>query len=864
MQWNRKKILVAIAALAILWLPLTHAEETETVLHWKNGDTLPGQLLESKSGKIHWSSPHFSDNLIVDVNVLDSIVFPKQSVSATEAFRIGTVSGDIWMADFIGSDLTINSSTDTFDKETRVDDQNTFHFSSKRHGQFRVNREMIYTLENREHSNLLFDGSQLADWKLPVEKISDGALLLSQDAQPSWHADRGGRPQTNTAKANIFYAFDWPKGFEIDLELASTARPPSFVFALGKNLYETVRLETWVNELVVVQGTLFEPVLTIQPDRRNFRLRIAYHENTDGENSGVLKVLDLNGNVLLKLDGVKPTIEASGIYIYNRGQDLTVRRLRVYRKPPTEITNRQIDASKPRVYMMSGEIVPGKLFVEKNRSYVLDTDGTRRDIDLQQIDRVVQPGIMLKTTAQPVALTYIDGTVLRGQITQLNSDSVQLQTAFVDEPITCSLAGASLLQFGSTTKTQTPVEDYDKLFYESGSLRGYISFDSKDVTSLRWQPVGASKSVRLANVRGTRVERALQRVSKQKPFDIEQFPHLLHLKNGEVIPCQVLSYNETSIGFQSPFISVRHIDSVHVKSIEFSGRKTYARTENRNPITITGGKGKHRIILEDGRILNAVTRRAKDGNVEIIILSDKKEEQPKWVKVEGDFAVNDAAALKRGVELIFDPLETRSRKLDAKLERALTIPRFNRDDPPNHILVASNGDLKRGKLLGINGQTIQFDSKLRKFSLPIDRVARVVDVSADSQPSAVSSQLQEVAGSSDPSLTENRQPTTLTKNSSTDTSTKARVLGQNYSPEIRVTLTDSPILIFEPIEVKDGKLFGRSPIYEKVSVPIDSIQYLHFGEKAKSFKSVYEEWVVRPAKEPEYADDPESDHGHDH
>ena len=167
MQWNRKKILVAIAALAILWLPLTHAEETETVLHWKNGDTLPGQLLESKSGKIHWSSPHFSDNLIVDVNVLDSIVFPKQSVSATEAFRIGTVSGDIWMADFIGSDLTINSSTDTFDKETRVDDQNTFLFSSKRHGQFRVNREMIYTLENREHSNLLFDGSQLADWKLP-------------------------------------------------------------------------------------------------------------------------------------------------------------------------------------------------------------------------------------------------------------------------------------------------------------------------------------------------------------------------------------------------------------------------------------------------------------------------------------------------------------------------------------------------------------------------------------------------------------------------------------------------------------------------------------------------------------------------
>jgi len=825
MQWNQKKILVAIAALTILWLPVTHAEETETVLHWKNGDTLPGQLLESKSGKIHWSSPHFSDNLIVDVNVLDSIVFPKKSMSVTEAFRVGTVSGDIWMADLIGSD------------------DNTLLFSSKRHGEFRVNREMIYTLESREHSNLLFDGSQLSAWKLPEEGNGNGGngvvlFAKEQETQPSWHSDRGGRPQTKIAKANIFQAFDWPKRFEIDLELASNARPPSFVFALGKNLYETVRLETWVNELVVVQGTLFEPVLTIQPDRRNFRLRITYHENTDGENTGVLKVLDLNGNVLLKLDGVKPTVEASGIYIYNRGQDLTVRRLRVYRQP-TEITNRQIGASKPRVYMMSGEIVPGKLFVEKNelslRGTVLDTDGTQRDIDLQQIDRVVQPGITLKTTTQPTTLTYIDGTVLRGQITQLNSDSIQLQTAFVSDPITCSLAGASLLKFESTTKTQAPVEDYDKLFYESGSLRGHISFDSKDVANLRWKPVGASESVRLANARGTRVERALQRVSKQKPFNTAQFPHLLHLKNGEVIPCQVLSYDETSIGFQSPFISAQHIDSVHVKGIEFSGKKTRTRTENRNPITITGGKGKHRVILEDGRILNAVTRRAKDGNVEIIILSDNKEEQPKWVKVEGDFAVNDAVALKRGVELIFDPLETRSRKLDAKLERALTVPRFNRDDPPNHILVASNGDLKRGRLLGINGQTIQFDSKLRKFSLPIDRVARVVDVDTESNQQAATSNQK---GQNPLPLTVSdgrRQPTAI-------------------QSEIRVTLTDSPILIFEPLEVKEGKLLGRSSIYDKVSVPVDSIQYLHFGEKAKSFKSVYEEWVVRPAKEPAYDD----------
>ena len=131
---------------------------------------------------------------------------------------------------------------------------------------------MIYTLERREHSNLLFDGSQLTAWKLPGQDKGDGAVPSSQRTQSGWHADHDGHPQTDTTKANIFYALDLPKRFEIDLEISLTARPPSFVFSLGKNLYEAVRLETWVSELVVVQGNLFKPMLTIQPDHRNLRL----------------------------------------------------------------------------------------------------------------------------------------------------------------------------------------------------------------------------------------------------------------------------------------------------------------------------------------------------------------------------------------------------------------------------------------------------------------------------------------------------------------------------------------------------------------------------------------------------------------
>ena len=306
MQWNLKRLFVAVAALAVLWTSMTQAQEPETSqdytqkLRWKNGDILPGKLLESTSGAIHWASPHFSDDLVIDIGVLDSIIFPEQSVPATEAFRVGTVSGDIWMADIIDSD------------------EDTFLFSSKRHGLFRVNRAAIYTLERRVHPNLVFDGSQLTNWKLPKEDAKEPVLLFGGDARSDWYADRSGHPRTDKVKAKIFHALDWPQYFEIDLELASAARPPGFVFALGKNLYEALRLETWVNELVVVQGTLFEPVLTIEPDRRSFRLRLAYDGDTD-----VLEVFDFAGNLLLKLDGVEQTTEESGVYIFNRGQNLT-------------------------------------------------------------------------------------------------------------------------------------------------------------------------------------------------------------------------------------------------------------------------------------------------------------------------------------------------------------------------------------------------------------------------------------------------------------------------------------------------------------------------------------------------------------
>lgn len=819
MQWNQKKMLVVVATLAVLWGPATQAQETETSgvardpkvalqkLRWKNGDILPGQLLESAYETILWASPYFSEDLVIDSSVLESVIFPKQSVPVPEAFRVVTVSGDIWMADIVGSD------------------ENTFLFSSERHGQFRVNRTAIYTLERRVHPNLIFDGAQLTAWKSAGRGANDPVFPFGGPARSNWYADRSGHPYTNQVKSKIFHALNWPRRFEIDLELAATSRPPGFVFALGKNLYEALRLETWVNELVVVQGTLFEPVLTIQPDRRSFRLRLAYDEGT-----GVLNIFDRTGNLLMELKDVRPTVKEAGLYVYNRGQDLTIRRLRVYRQP-TQPANQHIDSSKPRVHKMDGQVVHGKLFVERSSIYVLDTDGTRHALDLPQIDRVVQPGTALIGTDPSVGLTYPDGAVLHGKIVQVNPESVILQTGFADEPVTCSFAGASLLRLKPESlsvtgtgqaETDGRAEDKDKLFYPSGSLRGRVLFNGKGASCIQWQPVGALKSVRLVPNSTTRIERSWRRASLKKPwpFDPKQYPHVLHFKNGENVACQISSYNGTTLNFQSPFLSVQRIDSARIKALEFSGRtyipignRTLSSTDRHPFRFFENGERVQKIeiqniqIMKDGEKAEFVFR--GDGNLplkngEIIFFMDGERLK---LNPNGDW-----------IEIIDGRPKSKRSQLDVKLQRALTVPRFSRDNPPSHILVANTGDMKRGKLLGFNGQTIQFDSKLRQFSIPMDRVARVVDVS----------KVLEIPPDDAPDVKE----------------------------QVLVRLIDGSILVFEPLESKTGKLLGRSPIYGIVEIPVNSIQHLRFGDAAASLKTAFAKWVVRPAKEPTFGDEP--------
>lgn len=793
MGWKRKQATLTTALLALAWIGMPQAQEAATRLRWNNGDVLTGTLLESGAGQIRWSSPVFLDDLVVDVSALDSIAFPERDVPATGLFRIGTVSGDVWTGDLIGSD------------------EEAFLFSSRRFGEVRVNRKAIYSLERLAHPNLAFGGSQSVVWGVAPQEgpirsltyqvydgreewprwpkdgvpdlsrlspVDDGSFaagyldlgrdfarqsLIGTNPPAGWRRGPGGHLETDRSNATIFRRVELPERFAIELELMATGRP-RFVLAFGEDestaaqAPHSLRLETWWDALVVVSDKAFARVMTINEEQHDVRLRLAF----DGR-AREIKISDWNGRSLVRWNGVETPTGESGLLIRNQGEDLTVRRLSIYRQSG-EGRAQPVDAARARVHLIDGGVLYGRLFVQDGQASVVDQDGNRRPVALEQVDRIVRPEAELAATSRLPELTYADGSILRGVVERVSSDQVVLRTAFSETPVRCALAGASFLRFRPAGGESPPTRrSADELFLASGRLRGRLSFAFRE-SCVSWVPEGAAGPVRFGAIGGARVALRRKSLTTRSYFDEQKYPFVLHLKSGEVIPCLVLSYNEKTLRLQSPYTETREISSSYVKAIEFEPSASPDRTEK------------------------------PAGNPEDWFAAIVGPQQPAPDRIE-----------------------------PGNLDRALTIPRFNRDHPPSHVLVARNGDAMRGRLLAIEGQAVQFESGRRRVSVPIDLLSRAVNVSPPEAAVA-----EAAAGT-----------------------------GGGLQGLIRATLDDGSVLSFQAVESKDGRLLGRSPIYGDTAVPIESISELALGDHAQERGgSVFEEWVARPAREPEFSKTP--------
>lgn len=838
--------LTSLAVVAALCTALAPAQG-ETTLRFKNGDAIAGQLLSGDGKRLRWSSPQFVDDLVVGTGELAAIEFTPAKGSNPAPFRIVTTSGDVWYANLV------------------VADQQGFVFESARHGRVRLEKAAIHSIDRRVQPGLALDGSQFdvfrlvqegpirnlryrafqGEWgqdRLPdfdrLRPVADGRftsgrfdlelapvrpsyglvfegqleigepgrfefLLRGDDIvrlridgklvahshlenvrarvdltagrhevrldyvdfggrailncsmtgpgiegrvelaginrSTGWRRGVGGQAFTDKKLVSLFSAVELPVRFELDL-LLSSSQIPQFCLGLGARVAgavaseQPVRLETWGDGLMLVAGEVFEPIAKLAKGGRELRLRLVFDTK-----KGVVEVFDSSGSGR-RVPGVQLTAGVSGVYLHNRGADLLVQRLRIGRIAAG--SDRELSGIQgEHVRLVDGRILPGTLRVDAGGARVVRNGGADTVIELVQLASIERPAARLAPAVQladdSVELRYLDGATVRGQLAAHGAEHISIHTAFAKAPLTCLLTGAKRLRFGAASAIQdreVSATD-DEAILSAGRLRGRLSFSASDA-ALRFTPPSGS-ALRLASTADVRVEISRSRVSRGSSFDATAFPHVLHLKNGEVLPCWVEAFDRKVVHIRSPFGPIRKVGAQYLKAIEFSG-------------TALG----------------------------------PRDQEPPFQR--------------------------------EALERALTVPRFRRDDPPSHLVVALNGDMKRGVVLGISNDTISFESKLKKRNLPRSRIAWIVFVAAPASEKATEEFAKPTEGM------------------------------------VRVELDDGPVILCTPRGTKDGKLLGSSAWHGEVAVPIASIRNLELGDRVLLPRLLYDSWTVRPAPEPKY------------
>jgi thiol-disulfide isomerase/thioredoxin len=87
-----------------------------------------------------------------------------------------------------------------------------------------------------------------------------------------------------------------------------------------------------------------------------------------------------------------------------------------------------------------------------------------------------------------------------------------------------------------------------------------------------------------------------------------------------------------------------------------------------------------------------------------------------WGNRPTAITVNDFSARSQ-------PGQARLPNVDAEIRRqTLTVPRFRRDDPPRHVIIAANGDVLRGEIESMTPSHFKFRSGLESFTVPRERV----------------------------------------------------------------------------------------------------------------------------------------------
>ena len=419
-------------------------------LRWSNGDSLSGTLLKADENSLTWQSPMFTDPLQIELSYLASVQFPaSEAAKSDEAeFQILMRNGDLLSG-------RLKSMTET-----------SMSFESERFGSFEVAQDQIFSLQRAEKFGMIYSGPRGLDqwqdaWRRPAN-VNNGiaigfggglaAPLQQADTSPLKKADRriwseepDGSISTRKADAALFLPLELPDKFEIEFEVRSTM-PLSFLMAIGRNAKSNMRIETWVDVLVVAERTAFQTLRTIGEKDLSVHL-YAFVNLTDH----TMQVYSETGEKLDEISIVQQKADANGLMFRNGDFDLSIRRVRVSHWDGK--TPRIVSGDNSRIELNDGTLHFGKVeaFDPQTGNLTLTVEEDTIRVSVADVGSLVVSSQSVPSTAErgSMWLTWSDGGFVSGSLVSVANGTAVMQTPYLHEQLQCRMN--NLVSMGLTT-----------------------------------------------------------------------------------------------------------------------------------------------------------------------------------------------------------------------------------------------------------------------------------------------------------------------------------------------------------------------------------------------------------------------------
>jgi peroxiredoxin len=774
---------------------------TQPTLYWKNGERLSGDIAGGSAGELKWSSALFDDPLDLKWDALDRIEWPQSLAAPGGQFSVSLRDGSFIYGDLIsvGDDVVT--------------------IRSPHHGEVALKRSEVLSVRRLQRGDLIFAG--------PTGNVGWAGLMAQQGGNMiqnpfSFSTDNaivtgpGGSLKIKIWNRCAVLNFDSLSGISntaspsdpIDVEFRiHSSRQPAFSFALGGNLYEPLRIETWDDELVAVVKTRFKSIRKLTSSDREIALRVLWDRNKK-------KCLIYTPNGDLITDWTVPDDVPqpdAGLVLENKGADLTLDYLRV--RAWHGQTPGKSDSNQPRIELADGREVPGAIVAGVAGSIKVQSAGQAAPsaFPVDKIDAIVFSSDAPRDAAHDATLVYADGATVQGSIASLSRGEATMTTSFTAAPLPCKLDAPSRLVVYTLAAKEAPppLAQMDTLTVQSTTLHGKVALTGGN--SLAWMPVGGLKPSRPTSSVAATITRALP-ADTPIPTDAALF----YMSSGDVLPGTLHSLDQSGAEFDSDLMSVKKLPATQLDAIQFGVAHldvkgfndpgwriskgdtsvvqikddsvtlnpggaisypglmgssqiqfTYATTgfsSMRLRLFAAGGDGGHSLNIligntgaqficmeeaEAGQFGNQSQTSVKPGTpvkVAIAIHDEQVEILANDVSVQSipidrtalagsGFMIEPASMWGNNVMPVsltnfsatssFGSTWLPEVTSDIKTQ-VLTVPRFEKDDPPKHVLVAANGDVLRGEVEAATDTHLGFRTGLDTLNVPRDRVKAII------------------------------------------------------------------------------------------------------------------------------------------